>query len=167
MAARDELERLAARLAAVEDRLEIVELEGAYARTFDRRDGDAWAALFTEDGIYQARGASPGRGNHVAGRAALAAFCSNAPFDGLHLLHLPQITIDGDDATSRIHLEFVGAFHAPGNPTVRMMGYYDVRYRRVEGRWRIAHRVTSTMVKEDRSSAAYPQGSGLDDAAPQ
>ena len=155
-------EDLLRRVAALEDRLALFELEASYARTFDSRDGEAWAALFVADGIYQARGASAAQGNVVRGHAALAAYCSTAPFDGLHMMHLPSFHIDGDDASSRIHLEFLGGFHAPGNPTVRMSGYYDVRYRRVDGAWRIVHRVTSTMAREDRSQLAYPEGTGFD-----
>ena len=48
-----------ARLADLADRLELLDLEGAYARTFDSHDGEAWAALFTVDGVYQARGLAP------------------------------------------------------------------------------------------------------------
>jgi hypothetical protein len=156
------IEAIAARLLAVEDRLAIIELEGAYARAFDSRDGAAWAALFVPDGIYQARGATPEKGNFVRGHDALADFCANAPFDGIHLMHVPQVRIDGDTAQSRIHLEFVGLFHAPGNPSVRMVGYYDVRYARVDGVWRIVHRVTSTMTRVDTVGHPYPQGTGFD-----
>ena len=60
------------RLRAVEDRLALLELEGAYARAFDSRDGDAWAALFTDDGIYQARERTPGEPGAPQGRAQLA-----------------------------------------------------------------------------------------------
>lgn len=154
----DELLR---RVLALEDRLALIELEAAYARAFDARDGAAWAALFVPEGIYQARGATPEKGNHVAGHDALADFCTNAPFDGIHLMHLPQLTIDGDVAAARIHLEFLGAFHAPGNPTVRMTGYYDVRYARTDAGWRIVHRVTSTMRREDQVFHAYPPGDGF------
>jgi hypothetical protein len=150
------------RLAAVEDRLAIIELEAAYARAFDSRSGEEWAALFTPDGIYQARGATAERGNYVEGRDALAAFCSEAPFDGIHLMHLPQCTFDGDEARSRIHLEFVAAFHGDGNPTVRMVGYYDVRYVKVDEVWRIAHRVTTTMHRTDTNAGRYPPGTAFD-----
>ena len=157
-----EISDVVERLAAVEDRLAIIELEAAYARAFDSRAGDEWAALFTPDGIYQARGATAERGNYVAGREALAAFCAGAPFDGIHLMHLPQCTFDGEQARSRIHLEFVATFHAEGNPTVRMVGYYDVRYVKLDGVWRIAHRVTSTMHRTDTMAGTYPAGTGFD-----
>lgn len=146
-----------ARLQAIEDRLALLELEGAYARTFDSRDGDAWAALFTEDGVYQARGLTPGDRGAPKGRTALADWCTNAPYDGLHLMHVPQLNIDGDDASARVHLEFRGTFHREGNPTVSMSGYYDVRYRRVDGRWLIAHRITTTLRTDDDHVAPYPK----------
>lgn len=156
-----------ARLQEIEDRLELLELEGRYARTFDSRDGEAWAALFTDDGVYQARGAAPGSPARPTGRAQLAAYCSNAPYDGLHLMHMPQLTIDGDDALARVHLEFRGTFHAVDadgqHPTVSMSGYYDVRYRRVDGEWRIAHRITTTLRKDDDVVGPYPTGTAFDD----
>lgn len=154
---------LAARLAAVEDRLAIIELEALYASSFDSRDGAAWATLFTTDGIYQARGATPAAGNFVQGRDALARFCAEAPFDGMHLMHLPHINFDGDRATSRIHLEFVAAFRAVGAPTLRMTGFYDVSYVRSASRWLIARRVTTTMFRQDNVAHHYPQTSGLVD----
>jgi hypothetical protein len=155
------------RMRAIEDRLALLELEGSYARAFDSRDGEAWAALFTEDGVYQARGAAPGDPRRPTGRAQLADYCSHAPYDGLHLMHVPQLTIDGDDAYARIHLEFRGTFHtaanAGANSSVLMSGYYDVRYRRVDGEWRIAHRITTTLRKDDDHVAPYPRGTAFDD----
>lgn len=152
-----------ARLRAIEDRLALLELEGRYARTFDSRDGDAWAALFTEDGVYQARGAAPGDPRRPTGRAELAAYCSHAPYDGLHLVHVPQLTLDGDEALGRVHLEFRGTFRTEGRPTVSMSGYYDVRYRRVDGEWLIAHRITTTLRKDDDVVASYPPGTAFDE----
>lgn len=157
-------EELAARVTALEDRLALIELEGQYAKTYDRRDGDAWAALFVPDGIYRAREATPQKGQYVQGTAALADFCTNAPFDGIHLLHLPQLTIEGDTATSRVHMEFLGWWHTDGSPILRMVGYYDVRYVKRDGRWLIEHRVTSAMAREQRTSWPYPQGSAFDGA---
>jgi len=66
------------RLRAIEDRLALLEVEAAYARAFDGRDGEAWAALFTEDGIYQARGRTPGEPGAPQGRAQLADYCTSA-----------------------------------------------------------------------------------------
>lgn len=161
-----ELSDIEARLRAVEDRLEIIEVEAMYARTFDSRRGDDWAALFIEDGIYQARGAtSSGGGSFVRGRQALARFCNEAPFAGLHLMHLPQVSFDGDRATARTHLEFIGLFDDTGAPVTRMDGYYDVAYQRIDGRWLIERRVTTTFARISTASFGYPPASGLDASA--
>jgi len=154
---------LAARLAAVEDRLALIELEGMYARTYDARQGEDWAALFTHDGIYQARGASAagGNGTFVQGRAALARFCREAPFDGIHFLHLPQLTITGNRALGRVHLEFVAREHGEDQAQRRMAGFYDIDYARVDGRWLIRHRVTTSFVRQNQSTFGYPVQSGL------
>ena len=155
-------DQILVRLAAVEDRLAIIELEATYARLFDERQGEAWAALFTPEGVYQSRDATPeGRGNYVQGRENLARFCSQAPFDGIHFLHLAQVSIDGDSAVSRVHLEFVAAFHDRVSHTRRMVGYYDVSYARVDGRWLIVRRVTTTFSHEDNATFGYPGTSGI------
>jgi len=151
------------RLLALEDRLAILDLEGAYARAFDSHDGAAWAALFTVDGVYQARGLAPGDAGHHRGRAALAEFCTHAPFDGLHLMHVPEVTIDGDTARARVHLVFVGTFHREGDPTLSMAGFYDVRYARLDGRWYIRHRITTTLRTGDGPVGPYPRGTAFDD----
>jgi hypothetical protein len=157
--ASDDLE---ARLAALEDRMAIMELEAAYARTFDSRMGEEWAALFTGDGVYQSRGATrQGGGTFVRGRGELARFCSDAPFDGIHLMHLPQITVIGDAAESRVHLEFVSAFHEGDAPVGRMVGFYDVAYARIGGRWLIERRVTTTFSRRQASTFGYPAVSAL------
>ena len=156
---KDDLE---ARLAAVEDRLALIELEATYAHTYDAREGDAWAALFTPDGIYQSRGASPsGGGSFVQGRAALARSCIEARHDGIHLLHLPQLTITGDRAVGRVHLEFAARDHGADQTQRRMVGYYDIEYARVGGRWLIKRRVTTAFARHSQTAFGYRAGSGL------
>lgn len=150
------------RLREVEDRLAILDLEGRYARAFDSRDGEAWAALFTEDGVYQGRGYPPDSPGRPTGRAQLAAYCSDAAYDGLHLLHVPEIVIDGDEARSRVHLEFRATIRDDGRP-IDMSGYYDVRYRRVDGDWLIAHRITTTLRIDGGPVTAYLPGTAFDD----
>ncbi len=157
---------LEARLRAAEDRLAIIELEGAYARTYDDHDGDAWAALFTPDGIYQSRvlpdGGGRGPVSFVQGTEELRRFCTDAPFAGLHMLHLPQITLDGDRATARVHLEFHGAYDGDGGPLTKLVGYYDVAYERHGDRWLITRRVTTSFARETRATFGYVPGTGLD-----
>jgi len=49
-----DLNNLELRLKRIEDQLELLRLEGAYAYLFDRGEGQVWAALFTEDGATRA-----------------------------------------------------------------------------------------------------------------
>ncbi len=159
------MERDAAdRMRALEDRLELIELEGAYGPRFDARDGLGWAELFTEDGIYQSRGAKPGADNVTSffaqGRAALASFCFDATYVGIHLIHVPQITLAGDTAVGRVHFEFIG--DDDNGPRSRVVGFYDVDYRRVGGRWLFARRVTTLFSRDDSRVRGYARTSALE-----
>lgn len=102
----------------MEDRLAILEVEGLYARSFDDHDGATWSSLFTSDGVYRSRDVEPelSTGTSVRGTTALRAFCDTAPYTGVHLMHLPQISLGGDRATSRVHMEWFGSFDSPGFP---------------------------------------------------
>lgn len=151
-----------ARVRALEDRLSIIEVEATYARSFDERDGVTWSSLFTSDGIYQSRpiGDDPPV-TFVQGTENLREYCSTAPFVGIHMLHLPQLAIDGDHVRARLHLEFHGTFlEEPGRPDRTVRGFYDVAYERVDGRWLIAHRITSAYSREQRTLLGY-QGPAL------
>lgn len=134
-----------ARVRAVEDRLAIMELEAEYARAWDAADGAAWAAVFTDDGVFDARPVGDMAENVVRGRAALTTYCDHVStlYRGLHFMHLPRLRIDGERAVARLHFQWTGLFHARPNHTGRRetIGYYDVTYRRVGEEWRIAYRV--------------------------
>ncbi|WP_186629747.1 nuclear transport factor 2 family protein [Rhodococcus sp. BP22] len=151
------------RVEALEARLNIIELEATYARSFDEHDGERWSSLFTADGIYQSRPVGDEAPvTFVQGTTALNEYCSGVPFEGIHMLHLPQLAIDGDRATARIHLDFHGSWRNSADaPRLTMHGYYDVAYRRVDGHWRIAHRVTTAFSREFRTVLGYPTDSVL------
>lgn len=139
------LEELERRLERAEARLEIMALEAEYARSWDSGDGAAWAAIFTDDGVFDmaAVGANPRA--VMRGTEALAAFCRNVDgiYRGLHFLHLPWLEIGEGTARSRIHFQWIGLQHAGASHFGRReaSGYYDVTYRRVDGAWKIAHRL--------------------------
>ena len=133
------------RLELAEARLEIMDLEAEYARAWDSGDAAGWAAVFTEDGVFDL--AAVGQGSRLvhAGREELQAFCTqvDAFYKGLHFMHLPRLQIDGNTAQARVHFQWQGLFNASaqyfGQRTV--LGYYDVRYQRVQGRWLMKHRL--------------------------
>jgi uncharacterized protein (TIGR02246 family) len=142
--ASDETAALIERLTVVESRLAILDLEGAYSKTWDVGDAVGWAGLFTEDGVFEVGAVGGKPAERIAGRAALEVMCRNftAKVTGLHLLHLPELTLDGDTASSRLHFEFRSVRRDTPDHTVQthVSGYYDTTYRREDAGWRIALR---------------------------
>ncbi|GAC1323450.1 MAG: hypothetical protein NVSMB13_03350 [Mycobacteriales bacterium] len=147
-----------ARLLAVEDRLALLDLEGAYGPAYDARAGDAWAALFTEDGAYEGRQlAGMPLGNRIKGRANLARFCQEQPSSGVHTMHAPHLRLDGDRATGRVHFQFQSvAVDEHSRTHVRQsMGYYDVAYARTAQGWRMQRRITTLFEVVQRTTFGY------------
>jgi hypothetical protein len=137
--------RLEDRLRELEDRLAILQIEGAYSSTYDGGRGRDWAALFTEDGIYQGRRLDGmAEQNFVQGREALASFCDSNRIRCIHYLSVPELSIAGAEATGRVNFTFRGfGVDAYGRVNVtEAEGYYDVAYRRTAEGWRIRRRFT-------------------------
>ena len=140
------------RLRAVEDTLAVLQLEGAYSPAWDSGDADAWAALFTVDGVFELAQVGAVPGTTVRGRDALRQFCVDftATTSGIHLLNTPSIVLDGDEATARVHFEFrSGASSHTETRHAHVAGHYTVQYRRTPEGWRIAHR-REVAVRRDR-----------------
>jgi SnoaL-like domain len=156
------------RLRTVEDRLAIIDLEGTYARLFDSRRGAEWAALFVPEGSYQVRtslGPSDEPGRVVRGHEALTRMCNDVPVSGIHLLNVPQVTIDGDRATSRVHFSFHSQEARHGTVQHRsIIGYYDVAYQRIDGHWLIERRVTTWFRHVFDDALGYAPTGAFDDA---
>jgi hypothetical protein len=138
----DETGGLIERVALLESRLAILDLEGSYSRTWDVAAG--WSELFTEDGVFVVAALGRKPEQRIVGRSSLEEMCRNftAKITGLHLLHLPELTVEGDQASSRLHFEFrsVRRDIPDYSQETSMSGYYDTTYRREGNRWRIALR---------------------------
>lgn len=139
---------LEARILRLEDRIELSDLEGRYARTWDSGDAPGWAAVFTEDGEWEAREAgTQAVANLVRGREALEAFCRRCAsyVTGLHYLHLNEVEIAGDEARALVYFDFRGTIRPPGSvpETLHQVvsGYYDVAYVRTGDGWRMRRRL--------------------------
>ncbi len=136
------LEERAARLEAV---LEVMALEAEYARSWDTGDAAGWADVFTDDGVFELADPRGRPSRSYEGRAALQAFCEaiSGEWSGLHLMHLPEVHVEGEVATGRVHFEWTSVARREPSHTVqgRTYGYYDVRYQRTEKGWRMARRV--------------------------
>jgi ketosteroid isomerase-like protein len=140
----DETGALIERIDLLESRLAILDLEGSYSRTWDVGDAAGWSELFTEDGVFVVAAVGRKPEQRIVGRSSLEEMCRNftAKITGLHLLHLPELTVEADRASSRLHFEFRSVRRDIPNYSqdTSMSGYYDTTYRREDNRWRIALR---------------------------
>jgi hypothetical protein len=117
----------------------IHQLKYRYVRFIDQKRWDDLAGLFTED----ATASYGGGATNLDGRPAILAFLSTSMADEAmltsHKVHHPEITLLGpDEATGIWALDDVVILGGLGL-TVRGASFYDDRYAKVEGEWRIAH----------------------------
>lgn len=133
------------RLQRAEATLEIIKLESRYGRAWDSGDADEWARVFAPDGIIEIWQPAGKPAIRTQGRSALRDLCAKTSqtLQGLHLLHLPEVTIQGEVAEGRLHFDFVAMASAVGKPIVprRMCGHYHVKYVLLEDQWLISHKI--------------------------
>lgn len=98
------LATLEARLKQLEDQLAIYQLLATYGPGVDSLSEDAVAGLWTEDGVYDAGGQNPFRGN-----AAIGDLVNQEPHQTYvgkgcaHVVSMPHVTVDGDTAVATGH----------------------------------------------------------------
>jgi hypothetical protein len=151
------------------DRNEILEVLARCARALEERDGKAVAALFASDGEFSLFGRY-GRddyvdaGVHVVGRDNIRAMIeidSMPPGRGMHYLTTDHIVkVSGDEASMNaqfVAVESNADLHSEsrwsaaagivqGTLALTMIGRYDSRLRRVDGRWVFTtHRVKHSL----------------------
>ena len=129
------------RLRAMEDVVEIANLKARYTNASDggwnrpSHNADAVAALFAEDGVWEAEGFPVLEGREAI-RTAFAAFSQQAPF-AFHAISNPLIEVNGDTASGEWHLS--EAFtDADGNEHAAT-GIFNDQFVRVPDGWRIKH----------------------------
>ena len=119
---------------AAEDLEAIRQLLARYCFSIDARDADAWAALFTEDGIFHYALGEP-----LVGRTALREFMAMVPGDRHHLTRNEIIELDGDRA--RVRAYALVTKETP--PVLSAVGDYEDELVRTPEGWRFAKRVYS------------------------
>lgn len=117
----------------------IRQLKYRYVRFIDTKRWDDLAELFTPDATASYGGGATER----AGREAIMAFLVESMADEemltSHKVHQPEITLTASDrATGVWALDDVVVLGRLGM-TVRGASFYDDRYAKVDGDWRIAH----------------------------
>lgn len=132
------LQRIEARLQALEDAEAIRNLKARYAALCDDNyNADGIAAMFAEDATWD----SPGLGR-FAGRAAIRQFFQTAGGIFSFAIHYSlngQIHVDGDTAQAQWYL-FMPCTVAAGNRAMWRASIDHERYRRVDGTWLFAEK---------------------------
>jgi hypothetical protein len=133
------------------DKLDLMALEAAYCATFDSKDAEGWASLFTADGSFEAaKFERASGGNPTVGRTALVQKCATYEGNSLHLMGLPSFTLSGDQASARITYVSVVTNRSDEVSSTRVThGYYDVDYLRTSVGWAIHRRVSHVLVQSE------------------
>lgn len=157
----DLLDRLEARIAALEDREAIRNLIAAYGPAADAGDAEAAAALWAEDGRYEVGGF----GTHV-GRGAVQALLEGEHHRALiaggaaHLLGPLRIELNGDEATATGH-SIVLRREGEGWAAHRVAAN-RWRLRREATGWRVVERVNRLLDGDAAARALLAPGAGAE-----
>ncbi len=125
------------RVQELADRDEIRELTARYCWHVTRGEGEATANLFTDDGVLDA---ADGGGPLLHGKPELLDFYRKnvrEPRIAIPFIHNHIINLNGDEATGTCAIE---ARFTRGGDSVTAAGYYEDKYRRVDGKWRFVER---------------------------
>lgn len=122
-------------LAAVDDIDQICQLKYRYLRTLDTKAWDEFAACFLPEATGDYNGLA------FPDRAALVSYMRENLDEGIltmHQAHHPEIVVDGDVATGRWYLQ--DKVIVPAHSfMLEGAAFYDDRYVRTPGGWRVAH----------------------------
>ncbi len=122
------------------DRQEILELTARYSRALDGGDADAFAGVFTDDGVLVLDTGGPVREHR--GRGDLRAFIGgvkglSAQRRGRHFNTNHVVQGDGDTATHGSYLVFLANVAPAARP---LTGTYEDRLTKVAGEWKFNER---------------------------
>jgi uncharacterized protein (TIGR02246 family) len=120
------------------DRTKILELTARYNRCYDEGDAEAFADLFTDDGVMDVEG-----GFRVEGREGLVQMCAHMPWGIMHVTTDAIVEVHGDTATQRLTLMVLRRAGADGEGSVSTLTtsgrYTDDLVRTADG-WRFKTR---------------------------
>jgi hypothetical protein len=139
----DRLRALEERVAVLEDQLALYRLISTYGPAVDTGSGAEAGALWAEDGAYEFDT------SRLDGPQGISAMVAGETHQGLirqgcaHILALPVLTVDGDEATatgySRVYR------HVGDGYEVWRVSANHWRFRRTPAGWKVVHRVNRTI----------------------
>jgi uncharacterized protein (TIGR02246 family) len=122
---------------ALEDRLALQELAARYARAVDRRDYDAFVALFTDDGVL----CGPGYVMKAHGEIEKGIRLIEQYEATQHCVHQQLVDVRGDAARGETYCVARHVYEKAGVKRKLDMGVrYQDEYRRERGAWRFVRR---------------------------
>ena len=124
-----------------EDRLDIFDLFARYAWAYDCGDAQAYAGVFTDDGLLSDQGALHAVGRKAIAQAIQVFFDQRGVNAWQH--HNDHLRIEGAGEACTVHSYWLLAeFNRQSSEhLLRAMGWYVTHCRKVDGRWLIAERV--------------------------
>jgi ketosteroid isomerase-like protein len=153
------VDMLAARVHALQDQVEIMQLVAQYGPAVDSGSGEAAAALWTEDGIFDAiphlrmegRDGIVGMVHGPGHQSVITGGCG-------HVLTVPHIVVDGDHATGRSHALHLRWDAEAGRFWVFQVSANTWLWVRTPQGWRIAERINANLdgTAEPRMMLAPP-----------
>jgi len=132
------------------DRLDILQVISEYSYTFDGRDSEGWADLFTEDAVWEYIGAqSPEPLTFLDGRNAILAWAKgrhgSMPANSVSYHHQSGVSFDAltaDTAKTRV-MVIITAHNKDDSttpPGIFMTGVYHDEWKKTADGWRFSRR---------------------------
>jgi hypothetical protein len=146
----DELRRtvaaLEARVSLLEDHLEITQLVAQYGPSVDSGSAEATAALWTEDGTFDAVAAIEMRGREQIAGMVRSDGHQNLILNGCgHVLTVPHVVVQGDQAEGRSYALNIRWDAEADRFWVARVSANSWRWVRTDDGWRIAERVNANL----------------------
>ncbi|HTF11256.1 MAG TPA: nuclear transport factor 2 family protein [Asanoa sp.] len=154
------LAALEARVAALEDQIAIARLMASYGPSVDSLSADLTAALWADDGDYDAGtwpGMAAGTTGVFHGSDALREMVSTDPHQGFvrggcaHVVSAPRITVDGDTAVAVCYAQLLRRDEATDSYRVWRITANRWEWTRTQAGWKVANRTNRPL---DGSEAA-------------
>jgi hypothetical protein len=137
-------------------RLDLLQLEAEYARTWDTQDARGWSGCFTPDGAFEMGSTAESPSKRFAGAGELEAFCRHGSgrYEGIHLRSPPALTIDGDHARGWVHFSYFDRDRKTDHIR-QVVGVYAVSYARTDAGWKMALRREQAVYSTLNSAATF------------
>jgi hypothetical protein len=140
------VETLAARVRSLEDHIEITQLVMQYGPSVDSGSADATAALWTEDGSFDAVGAITMHGQDEIAGMVLGEGHQGLILNGCgHVLTPPHVELDGDEARGRSYALNIRWDAEHERFWVARVSANTWKWRRTPDGWRITERINANL----------------------